>query len=259
VPCTAAEAQRPEQPDARRRRLRPKMDPKALYTESFESKTSAARAPTAARDPLHRFVLDPIFDPFANPRAEVALSLLAGGERLLDLGCWAGAFLARVERAERYRELVGVDLVAEGIDTACARGFDARVVDLNADPLPFPDAHFDGVVHLAVLEHVFDPYAVIREVHRVLRPGGEFVIAVPNVASLTNRLRILFGRIPVTSSDPGWDGGHLHYFSRHALDHFLAAEGFEVLERRTTGGRATLREWWISLLAGELIYRCRRI
>lgn len=235
------------------------MDPKALYSEISASKVSGERAQKVARDPLHRFVLDPIFDPFANPRAEVALSLLAGGERLLDLGCWAGAFLARVERAERYQQLIGVDLVAEGVDKARARGFDARVVDLNADPLPFPDAHFDGVVHLAVLEHVFDPYAVIREVHRVLRPGGEFVIAVPNVASLTNRIRILFGRIPVTSSDAGWDGGHLHYFSKHALDHFLADEGFEVLERRTTGGRAALRECWISLLAGELIYRCRRI
>jgi len=235
------------------------MDPKALYTGSFASKTSGERAPQAARDPLHRFVLDPIFDPFANPRNEVALSLLEGGERLLDLGCWAGAFLTQVQRAERYRDLIGVDLVAEGVEATCARGFEARVVDLNSDPLPFPEAHFDGVTHLAVLEHVFDPHAVIREVHRVLRPGGEFVIAVPNVASLTNRLRIMFGRIPVTSSDPGWDGGHLHYFSKHALDHFLAAEGFEVLERRTSGGRATLREWWISLLAGELIYRCRRI
>ena len=234
------------------------MDPKALYSAISESKTAGERSSKVARDPLHRFVLDPIFDPFANPRTEVALSLLAGGERLLDLGCWKGAFLAKVARAERYRQLVGVDLVDEGVDAACARGFDARVVDLNADPLPFPDAHFDGVAHLAVLEHVFDPYAVIREVHRVLRPGGEFVIAVPNAASLTNRLRILFGRIPVTSSDPGWDGGHLHYFSKHALDHFLADEGFEVVERRTTGGRAPLREMWISLLAGELVYRCRR-
>ena len=234
------------------------MDPKAFYTQILDSEASGERAPKAARDPLHRFVLDPFFDPFANPRPEVALSLLEGGERLLDLGCWTGAFLARVQRAERYRQLVGVDFVAEGVDTARSRGFDARVVDLNTDPLPFPDAHFDGVVHLAVLEHVFDPFAVIREVHRVLRPGGEFVVAVPNVASLTNRLRILFGRIPVTSSDPGWDGGHLHYFSKHALDHFLANEGFEVLERRTTGGRAALRERWISLLAGELVYRCRR-
>jgi len=235
------------------------MDPKALYSEISESKTSGERTPRVARDPLHRYLLDPIFDPFANSRAEVALSLLAGGERLLDLGCWTGAFLARVERAQRYRRLVGVDIVAAGVDAACARGFDARVVDLNADPLPFPDAHFDGVVHLAVLEHLFDPFAVIREIHRVLRPGGELVIAVPNVASLTNRLRILFGRIPVTSSDAGWDGGHLHYFSKHALDRFLVNEGFEVVERRTTGGRAALREWWISLLAGELVYRCRRI
>ncbi len=238
------------------------MNPKALYTEIYESRTSGGDAPRVARDPLHRFVLDPIFDPIfdplANPRPEVVLSLLEGGERLLDLGCWHGDFLARVERAELYRQLVGVDFVAEGVDATRARGFDARVVDLNAEPLPFPDAHFDCVVHLAVLEHVFDPYAVIREIHRVLLPGGEFVIAVPNVASLTNRLRILFGRIPVTSSDPGWDGGHLHYFSRHALDHFLADEGFEVLERRTTGGHTALREWWISLLAGELIYRCRR-
>ena len=235
------------------------MNPKALYTGIFESKASGERTPEVARDPLHRFVLDPIFDPFANPRPEVALSLLEGGERLLDLGCWNGAFLARVQRSERYQQLVGVDFVAEGVDAARAKGFDARVVDLNADPLPFPDAHFDGVVHLAVLEHVFDPFAVIREVHRVLQPGGEFVIAVPNVASLTNRLRILFGRIPVTSSDAGWDGGHLHYFSKHALDHFLADEGFEIVERRTTGGRAALREWWISLLAGELVYHCRRI
>jgi SAM-dependent methyltransferase len=235
------------------------MDPKALYTELFESNTSGTNAPKAARDPLHRFVLDPIFDPFANPRPEVALSLLAGGERLLDLGCWNGAFLTRVAQAERYRQLIGVDFVAEGVDSARERGFDARVVDLNAEPLPFPDGHFDGVTHLAVLEHVFDPFAIIREIHRVLRPGGEFVIAVPNVASLTNRLRILFGRIPVTSCDAGWDGGHLHYFSKHALDHLLADEGFEVLERRTTGGRAELREWWISLLAGELVYRCRRI
>jgi len=203
-------------------------------------------------------VLDPIFDPFANPRPEVALSLLTGGERLLDVGCWNGGFLTRVERSQRYRELVGVDVVAEGVDAARARGFEARVVDLNGDALPFPDAHFDGVVHLAVLEHVFDPFAVIREIHRVLRPGGELVIAVPNAASLTNRLRILFGRIPVTSSDTGWDGGHLHYFTKHALDHFLADEGFEVVERRTTGGRAALRECWISLLAGELVYRCRR-
>lgn len=231
------------------------MDPKEFYDDRWR----ADRHPTVRRDWFHRFVLDPIFDPKANPRPEVALSLLRGGRRLVDIGCWNGGFLARVQRAGLYAELHGVDVVAEGVELARKRGFQAQVVDLNRDSLPFPDRHFDGVAILAVLEHVFDPHAMIREVHRVLRPEGELVIGVPNVSSLTNRARILFGRLPVTSADAGWDGGHLHYFTKHALDQFLRREGFDVVARRTTGGRSRLREWWISLLGGELIYRCRRL
>jgi len=231
------------------------MDPEKFYDDRWRSD----RRPPLRRDWLHRFALDPIFDPSANPRPEVALSLLEGGGRLLDVGCWHGGFLALVRRAGLYRELCGVDVVAEAVEAAREKGFEAQTVDLNRDPLPFPDRHFDGVAMLAVLEHVFDPYSAIREIHRVLRPGGELVIDVPNAASLTNRARILFGRLPVTSADTGWDGGHLHYFTKHALDRFLRKEGFDVLARKTTGGRPRAREWWISLLGGELVYRCRRL
>jgi methionine biosynthesis protein MetW len=230
------------------------MDPKKFYDDRWCSD----RRPSLGRDWFHRFVLDPIFDPNANSRPEVALSLLEGGRRLLDIGCWNGGFLTRVQKAGLYQELHGVDVTAEAVEAARKRGVEAQTVDLNSDPLPFPDQHFDGVTILAVLEHVFDPYSVIHEVHRVLRPRGELVIDVPNAASLTNRVRILSGRIPVTSADTGWDGGHLHYFTKHALDRFLRAEGFDVLARRTTGGRPRAREWWISLLGGELIYRCRK-
>ncbi|RMG09119.1 MAG: methyltransferase domain-containing protein [Acidobacteria bacterium] len=41
---------------------------------------------------------------------------------------------------------------------------------------------------MLVLEYIFDPYTVIREIHRVLRPRGKLVIDVPNVASFTNRI-----------------------------------------------------------------------
>lgn len=234
------------------------MDPRSFYDNLWRAKRESEYRPAVRRDWFHRLVLDPIFDPTANPRHEVALSLLQGGQRLLDIGCWNGYLLERVQETGLYAELYGVDIVPEGIEAVRAKGFQAQVVDLNRDPLPFPDAYFDGVTALAVLEHIFDPYAVIWEIHRVLRPGGELVIDVPNVASFTNRIRILFGRLPVTSTDAGWDGGHLHYFTRHALDRFLRNEGFEVLARKTSGGRPRLREWWISLLAGELIYLCRK-
>lgn len=233
-------------------------DPKSFYRQLWRRKESAPR-PVVARDWLHRFILDPIFDPTVNPRHEVALRLLRGGERLLDIGCWNGYLLERIRDAGLYKDLYGVDIVAEAVEVTRSKRFSAQVVDLNAELLPFPDGYFDGVTMLAVLEHIFDPYAVIKEVHRVMRPGGELVIDVPNVASFTNRLRILFGRLPVTSTDPGWDGGHLHYFTKHALDRFLQDNGFVIIKRKTSGGRPKLREWWISLLGGELIYLCQRL
>jgi methionine biosynthesis protein MetW len=234
------------------------MDPKSFYDSIWDRK-SQTRPPSAARRHwLRRFIWDPFVGPLANPRHEVALSLLQGGERLLDIGCWSGYFLEGVRERKLYRELYGVDVVAEGVEAARAKGFQAQVVDLNREPLPFPAGYFDAVTILAVLEHVFDPYAMMREIARVLSPGGEFVIAVPNVGWLTNRLRLLFGRLPVTSGDPGWDGGHLHYFTQHALDRLLQREGFDILARKTTGARPYLREWWLSLLAPEFVYRCRR-
>ena len=234
------------------------MDPRSFYDKLWNAKSQPGYSSTIKRDWFHRLILDPIFDPNANPRHEVALRLLRGGHRLLDIGCWNGYLLERIREAGLYQELYGVDIVPEGIETVRAKGFQAQVVDLNRDPLPFPDEYFDGVTLLAVLEHIFDPYAVIREVHRVLRPGGELVIDVPNVASFTNRIRILLGRLPVTSTDPGWDGGHLHYFTKHALDKFLQNEGFDILARKTTGGHPQWREWWIPLLGGELVYLCQR-
>ncbi|MBW1929011.1 MAG: methyltransferase domain-containing protein [Deltaproteobacteria bacterium] len=233
-------------------------NPKDFYGYLWDAKQQANYRPAVRRHWFHRLILDPIFDPSANPRHEVALRLLQGGERLLDIGCWNGYLLERIREKNIYRELYGVDIVPEAIETVRAKFFKAHVVDLNKDPLPFHDDFFDGVTMLAVLEHIFDPYAVIQEVRRVLRPGGQLVIDVPNAASLTNRMRILLGRIPVTSTDRGWDGGHLHYFTKHALDRLLREEGFDILQRKTTGGKPWLRERWISLLGGELIYLCRK-
>lgn len=236
------------------------MDPKTFYESLWNTKTQAEPSGRPRRDTLHRWILDPVFDPAANPRHDVVLRMLSlhRGRRLLDVGCWNGDFLSRVREAGLFAELYGVDLISASVDRAAARGFHAQVTDLNSETLPFHDGHFDAVTMLAVLEHVFDPYAMIGEIHRVLAPGGILAIAVPNVASFSNRLRIIRGRLPVTSPDPGWDGGHLHYFTRYDFDRFLAGAGFTILQRKTSGGRPRLREWWLSLLAGELVYLCRR-
>lgn len=235
------------------------LTPKKFYEGLWKGKQEGKITPLQHRDWFHRYFLDFIFNPRENSRHAVALRLLKPGERLLDIGCWDGQFLDQIEESGLFQKLYGIDMLPEAIAKIRSKGYEGEVVDLNTETFPFPDNYFDTVTFLAVLEHVFDPYGAIREIRRILRPNGILIVDVPNVGSFSNRMRILLGRIPVTSGDPGWDGGHLHYFTKYALDQFLQAEGFEITARKASGGRPRLREWWLSLLAGEMIYSCKKV
>ncbi len=97
----------------------------------------------------------------------------------LDVGCSDGTFLNVLATTTGLR-CVGVDVMAEPLAVAARhrpRPALARVDRWGR--LPFPDASFDSVSALDVLEHVPDSAALLREVRRVLRPGGVLVATVP--------------------------------------------------------------------------------
>ena len=101
----------------------------------------------------------------------------ATGLRLLDAGCGTGQNLRELAGHGRA---VGVDLSPEALSFCTRRGVTG--VRGNLLQLPFPDACFDVVTSFDVLYHAWvkDDLAVVRELVRVLRPGGRAVIFVPN-------------------------------------------------------------------------------
>jgi SAM-dependent methyltransferase len=113
-------------------------------------------------------------------RAQLDRLALPPGARLLDAGCGSGRTLDELARRGRVS---GVDASPEAVAVARRRGHrDVRVADVAA--LPFPDATFDLVTCLDVVEHTPDDRATLAELRRVTRPGGLLVVTVPAYQAL---------------------------------------------------------------------------
>ena len=97
---------------------------------------------------------------------------LTGATKILDWGCGAGALVAE-GRAEGY-DVVGCDFdVPDGTPYLLA-------IDASAYRLPYPDHAFDIIISASVLEHVMDYTTSLKELQRVLRPGGRFLHMFPS-------------------------------------------------------------------------------
>ena len=105
--------------------------------------------------------------------------------RLLDVGCGVGVLMDAMRR--RGWEVQGVDVTPSAVRIARAR-FGLDVIEGALEEAGFPDERFDAVTLWNVIEHVPDPPSTLREVARVLRPGGLLVLATPNVDALDARL-----------------------------------------------------------------------
>ena len=174
------------------------------------------------------------------------------GSTVLDMGCGGGRHAFAVLRR-------GADVVAfdadetelknvDGIMTAMVEagevppGGTGTCVQGDALALPFDDASFDRIIAAEVLEHIPDDVSAIRELARVLQPGGRIAVTVP--ARFPERINWALDR-----DYHDFPGGHIRIYSQRELEGRLADAGLRV--------RGSRREhalhspyWWIRCAGG---------
>jgi 2-polyprenyl-3-methyl-5-hydroxy-6-metoxy-1,4-benzoquinol methylase len=150
--------------------------------------------------------------------------------RVLDVGCGAGQVAKAVKRSRPDLEVLGCDVSQSALAAASAapEGVDFRLA--TAERLPFGDGELDLVWIFDVLEHVEDPKVVLREVARVLKPGGGFHIVLP----LEGQPRTLYRLV---GAGTRWTakvrhGGHIQIFSAERFREMAASCGLPVTRTR---------------------------
>ncbi len=107
------------------------------------------------------------------------------------------------------------------------------IVDLNVGKLPYSDGRFCLVTCVETIEHLEQTRSLLREIHRVLEPGGLALITTPNILNLRSRLRYLmigffnlFGPLPIGNRRVYNPGGHINPINYFYLGHALREIGF---------------------------------
>ena len=162
--------------------------------------------------------------------------------RLLDVGCGSGDLMLGMR--ERGWQVCGLDISPEAVALARQNGLEVFLGQLLE--APFDEHSFDLVTMWDVLEHLHDPAAYLVRVAQLLKPGGRFVVTLPNPRSVDFRL---FG--------PVWTGldvpRHLYVFSQPVLLALFRRAGLEVTSARCITGGQRVSTWSLEWLIDERV------
>ena len=148
--------------------------------------------------------------------------------RILDIGCADGVFTYEILKKSEAHEIIAIDVLEESISWAKKQWRNEpkiKFMVVDAHNLKFDSTSFDAVFALEVLEHVYRPLDVLKEIKRVLKKGGYAVFLVPSDSLL---FRVLWEFFWTNTRGKIWKDTHIHSFRKDYLVRLAKEAGFKV-------------------------------
>jgi O-antigen biosynthesis protein len=148
---------------------------------------------------------------------------------VLDVGCAAGR-LGKALKEKGAASVTGIELVPEVAGRAALVLDKVICGDVETIELPFPPESFDTIICADVIEHLRDPWAAVKRLVSLLKPGsGRFIACIPNICYYKIMLLQFLGSWPY-SNEGILDRTHLRFFSPYSAHELLTAAGLSVIE-----------------------------
>jgi len=129
------------------------------------------------------------------PRVVATLKLLRHfkADVMLDLSCGDGSITVEIAKVVKAKDVYGVDVNEKALHSASVNVIKVFKCDLSKDPIPLSSESVDLVTALEGIEHLINPDHMLKEVYRVLKKEGYFIISTVNLGNWLNRLIFLLG------------------------------------------------------------------
>jgi 2-polyprenyl-3-methyl-5-hydroxy-6-metoxy-1,4-benzoquinol methylase len=157
-------------------------------------------------------------------------------KRILEVGC-AGGMTGKVLREKGFEEIVGIEVNGEVAKSGKCYYDKLIIGDVEEVTLPFEKEYFDCILYGDVLEHLVDPWQVLKKHHAFLKKGGTILCSIPNIRHYRIIKKLLFkGRWDYTE-DGIMDRNHLRFFTLDSIRRMLEEAGFETkdIAKRLSG------------------------
>lgn len=180
---------------------------------------------------------------FRQTRPEMLSYIPDNANRIFDIGCGSGQFGAQLRLSGR--EVWGAEL---NPDAAAAAGLvldHALCGNIETLMPQLPPAYFDCIIFNDVLEHLVDPFSMLRNIKLLLAPGGVVVASIPNVRYFFNMRELLVDRQWRYRDYGIMDRTHLRFFTRYSMADMFVDAGYVVQKIEGING---FTSWKFSLL-----------
>jgi len=170
-------------------------------------------------------------DYFAHCRMDMLQAIPPGDKnRILEIGAGTGETLLQAKALGLAEEVVGVELVAIEKSNQTHPAMDRFMIgDVEKMELPFDDNYFDVILCGDVLEHLVDPWNMVRRLTAWLKPGGLFIASLPNVREIKTLSKIVL-KGNFKYNDAGiLDRTHLRFFCKRDMLDLFEHSDLEVL------------------------------
>lgn len=166
---------------------------------------------------------------YGHKRTDILAQIPKDAKRILDVGCGSGVFGAAIKEERGHSvEVDGIEIDADAARRAVSKLNRVVTGDVEKAGLPFPHEYFDVIVYGDILEHLMDPWGVLKRHKDLLRPGGCVVASIPNIAHY-KILRALRKKEWFYEKAGLLDQTHLRFFTINSIKRMFIEAGYTIV------------------------------